>query len=379
MASLYLHIPFCEHKCLYCDFYSIESLEPLEDFLKALGREIDRYASFGHEESFETIYFGGGTPSLLSPEAIGDIIGRLRTNFRIDKDAEVTLEANPGTVDRAKLLEFRNVGINRLSFGIQSFDDAELKFLTRIHSSSQARDAVRLAREAGFDNISIDLIFALPKQTLDGWRKNLEEGIALQPQHISAYSLIVEQGTPLARLVRSKQVSPLPVEAEAEMYELTMATLRDAGYEHYEVSNYALPGFRSRHNSNYWNHSNYLGFGPSAHSFWSGKRWWNFSNLGTYCGRIESGESPVAGTEELTDGQMVDEAVMLGLRSEGVDLERLAREHGIDLIAASRSVVESMIADRLAVRERNLLRLTDKGYLICDGLSESLLARIPAL
>ncbi len=290
----------------------------------------------------------------------------------------MTLEANPGTVDRAKLQAFRRAGVNRLSIGIQSFDDEELKFLTRIHSAEEGRQAVAFAREAGFENVSIDLIFALPGQTTEKWRQHLEEAIALGPRHISAYSLIVEHGTPLARMVRSKLVSPLPLEAEAEMYELTMETLRQAGYEHYEVSNYALPGFRSRHNGNYWNHSNYLGLGPSAHSFWSGRRWWNFANLGTYCSRLEGDSLPVAGEELLSEGELLDEAVMLGLRSGGIDLDRLSREHGVDLLGSPRPVIESMIADRLAVRDRNLLRLTDKGFLVCDGLSELLLSRLSA-
>ena len=218
------------------------------------------YKSYSENERFETIFFGGGTPSLLAPEEIADILQHLAKTFTVQPEAEITLETNPGTVDRKKLEGFRRAGINRLSFGVQSFFDEDLKFLTRIHSASQAREAVRFAQEAGFNNISVDLIFALPNQTLSRWEENLRFALELNPQHISAYGLIIERGTPLFRMVDAKIVSPQPVETEAAMYEMTMGYLHAAGFEHYEVSNYAKPGFRSVHNCNYWNHSHYIGF-----------------------------------------------------------------------------------------------------------------------
>ncbi|HMD13711.1 MAG TPA: radical SAM family heme chaperone HemW, partial [Bacteroidota bacterium] len=320
MSGLYIHIPFCEHKCIYCDFYSIESLDAKNDFLQALRSEIDMYASTFPNERFETIFFGGGTPSLLAPEEIAGLLRHLADTFTVQPDAEVTLETNPGTVDQKKLEGFRNAGINRLSFGVQSFFDNDLKFLTRIHSADQARQAVRFARKAGFGNINLDLIFALPNQTMSRWEQNLHFVLELEPQHISAYSLIVERGTPLFRMVEAKIVSPQPVETEAAMYEITMKNLHDAGFEHYEVSNYAQPGFRSRHNCTYWDHSHYVGFGPSAHSFVRGKRWWNVSNIRTYCEKLEQNRNPVSGSELLTPSQLYDEAIMLGLRSNGIDL-----------------------------------------------------------
>ena len=378
MASLYLHIPFCEHKCIYCDFYSIESLDPMEAFVAALKKEIGMYASHALEP-FETVFFGGGTPSLLSPVAVGEILGLLYSTFEISPGAELTLEANPGTVDLRKLQDLRSAGINRLSFGVQSFHEDDLKFLTRIHSADQARASVAMARLAGFENLSLDLIFSLPAQTLERWDANLKSAIELGPEHISCYSLIVEKGTPLARMVESRQVSPLPVETDARLYEHTMEVLERAGYEQYEISNFARPGLRSRHNSNYWNHANYLGFGPSAHSYWNRRRWWNISNLRTYFERIEAGESPLSGEETLTDGQLLDEEVMLGLRSGGIDLARLDQRYGARIHEENSEEIRRLGAEGLARLDGSFFRLTRKGYLICDEISGTLLSRVRAL
>lgn len=386
MAGLYLHIPFCEHKCIYCDFYSIEpsnregrpaSFELMDSFLRALDNEIEMYSAFDEGSRFDTIFFGGGTPSLLRPETVKEILTHLGNVFEISTDSEITLETNPGTVDREKLEGYLNAGINRLSFGVQSFFDDDLRFLTRIHSSQQAKDAIRLAREVGFQNLSLDLIFALPGQTPDRWNHNLQEAIALSPDHISAYSLIVESNTPLARMVSNGLVSPLPIENEAELYEMTMSTLAAAGFEHYEVSNYARSGYRSRHNCTYWNHGGYVGFGPSAHSFWKRRRWWNIANLRTYCEYLQHRrELPIAGEEQLTDGQLIDEMVMLGMRGEGVRMDLLRSRFEIDLQVDAGSVLDQFVRDGFAVVDQSILRLTDKGFPLCDELSSLLLARL---
>ncbi|HYQ86041.1 MAG TPA: radical SAM family heme chaperone HemW [Bacteroidota bacterium] len=376
MAGLYLHIPFCEHKCIYCDFYSIEALQPIDEFVRFLKSEIGLSSPNAEAETFSTVYFGGGTPSLLKPDVIGGIITLLGSTFRLDRNIEITLEANPGTVDLDKLRQYRRAGINRVSFGIQSFLDDDLRFLTRIHTGDQAIRSVRMAQAAGFDNVSLDLIFALPSQTPERWEQNLRQAVELGPSHISAYSLIVERGTPLARMVAAKQVSPLPIESEAGMYEFTMKYLGEAGYEHYEVSNYARPGYRSRHNGNYWNHTNYLGFGPSAHSFWGNRRWWNVANLRSYRSAISKNRLPVAGEEALTARELFDESVMLGLRGEGVDLDGLRSPYGVDLISRKAALIERLQSDELAVIDRRLLRLTDKGYLFCDEISRLLLSGI---
>ncbi len=348
----------------------------MEQFLAALKSEIQLYAFYGSKEKIETIFFGGGTPSLLSPSTVSDILRQLSATFNISSDAEITLETNPGTVDQQKLEGYRAADVNRLSFGIQSFHDDELKFLTRIHNSSEATSAVRMAKQAGFTNINVDLIFALPNQTMERWKDNLQRAVELNTQHISAYNLIVEDNTPLARLVSAKQVSSLPSETEAEMYSFTMDVLQREGFEHYEVSNYCKPGFHSRHNMNYWNHSNYLGFGPSAHSYWATKRWWNVSNIRSYCEKLSAGILPVVGDEHLNRNQLMDEHVMLGLRSNGVDLHRLHDMLGVDVLASHRSTIQSIIDDRLAILDNAVLRLTYKGFLLCDEITRRLLTNI---
>ena len=381
MASLYLHIPFCERKCLYCDFYSLapsersapqEELIPL--FLEALSFEVRLLALEPRfQTSYETVFFGGGTPSLLSPSQIGQILQDVRDRFSIQPDAEVTVEANPGTIDEEKLRGYKSAGVNRLSIGIQSFRDEDLRFLSRIHTAGQAVDAVRAARAAGFDNISIDLMFALPTQSLAQWEENLGRAVALSPNHISCYSLIVEPNTPLFRLVQSGQVRPIHADLDAQMYERTIAVLAAAGYEQYEVSNFARRGFKSRHNSNYWNHTPYLGLGPSSHSFWEGERWWNVANLSTYLGRLKHGRLPVASGEKLTDEDLIVESVFLGLRSEGIDLRRLRSTYGVDLFLEAEPCLASFLRERLLVNEDGRLRLTPKGYPLCDHISGALL------
>lgn len=380
MPGLYFHIPYCERKCIYCDFYSIESTNSLEHFLHCLNLEIDRYASFVHRGvEFQTVYFGGGTPSLLKPETIGSILEKIHRNFRIQPAAEVTLEANPGTVDQGKLRAFRDVGISRLSIGIQSFHDSELKFLSRIHTAEEAIDCVRMAQRAGFENISLDLIFALPGQSLQAWKENLEIALILKPQHISAYSLIVEEGTPLRRMVERGEVPPPSEELESEMYLYTMECLAANGFEHYEVSNYAKPGFRSRHNSLYWNHGMYLGFGPSAHSFWvdgslqKPTRWWNVASVSQYCDLIAQGKRPLAGQEHLTQADLLVEEIFLGLRSGGINIHALQRDYGVNLFERFHQKLKRYIQEEMLTIEEGNLRLTTKGFLHCDGIALDLI------
>ncbi len=350
----------------------------MQSFISALHQEIDLYKNHS-SETFTTIFLGGGTPSLLPAYEIKRILDHLEDTFRISRNAEVTIETNPGTVDAAKLQGYRDAGVNRLSIGVQSFHQDELEFLGRIHTADQARQCVRDARAAGFDNVSIDLIFSLPGQSQARWSETLESAIALEPQHISAYSLIVEDNTPLARMVRANLVSPNPLEAEADLYAYTMERMRRAGFEQYEVSNYALPGFRSQHNYNYWCHANYLGFGPSAHSFWKegnepGRRWWNVANLTNYIARLEKQTVPVASSELLEQKQMMAEKIFLGLRSDGVELERLERDFSTQFPRRQRELITYLVEQKNAILESNgRLRLTPKGYLVCDEICARLL------
>jgi oxygen-independent coproporphyrinogen-3 oxidase len=376
MPGLYIHIPFCEKKCVYCDFCSIEGSSMMGSLLESLSHEISLYAQLGRDDVvFDTVYFGGGTPSLLAPSAVAAILDGLHQNFQIAKTAEITLEVNPGTVDSKKLKEFRQIGVNRLSIGIQSFHDHELKFLGRIHSADEAKACVRSAQEVGYDNVSLDLLYALPGQDLRDCRDNLSTAISLSPQHISAYSLIVEEGTPLARMIARGDVHPTSEEVEAEMYLLTMENLAAHGFEHYEVSNYARHGFHSRHNSLYWNHASYLGFGPSAHSFWSGEpfvrptRWWNVASIGRYCGMLAQEERPIQGEESLTQKDLLTEEIFLGLRRGRIDNHTLKAEYGTSLLERYAQKLERFVAEHLLTIDRGVVCLTPKGFLLCDGIA----------
>jgi oxygen-independent coproporphyrinogen III oxidase len=384
LASLYLHIPFCEHKCIYCDFYSIAPVELktgdrslVNRYLSALKTEIElRAEDQRFQEPYETIFLGGGTPSLLHPSEIEEILNMLASRFSIQKNAEITLETNPGTVDRDKLRAFRLAGVNRISMGIQSFHDEDLKFLTRIHTASEAKQCVKDCSAAGFENISFDLIFSLPYQTLEKWKSNLEQAVELQPAHISCYSLIIEPETPLFRMIQSNKVTPIDAELDADLYEFTIDFLTSNGYKQYEVSNFARsgeaakPNFKCRHNLNYWNHTNYLGFGPSAHSFWKNERWWNMSDLKSYIDKLSRYTIPLAGGEHITEAQFIEEFIFLGLRSEGIDLEEFQRRFSHDLSAENASLFSELIQKKQAMIENGRIRLTAKGYVLCDEICQ---------
>jgi oxygen-independent coproporphyrinogen-3 oxidase len=379
MASIYMHIPFCERKCLYCDFYSVESTSLMEQFVDSLLSEIGMYASYAPGVSFDTVYLGGGTPSLLPVRSLGKIFDRLRRTFTIADGSEVTMEINPGTVSKEKLERYRSLGVNRLSVGVQSFRDEDLQFLSRIHTAREADEAVAMARSAGFVNLSLDLIFSLPGQTVEDWERNLVHALRFDPEHLSAYSLVVEDETPLARLVRSGKVTPSPEPIEAAMLEFTMDFLCARGFDHYEVSNYARPGFRSRHNSSYWSHRQYLGFGPSAHSFWrrgtegQATRWQNVPDLARYIDRIGIGGLPVSSEEVVSQRSLINERIFLGLRADGLDLASLEKDFRFVFDKRHREVIERLVRATMMEHEHGRLRLTPKGFLVCDEIAAELL------
>ncbi len=355
----------------------------MDDFLSALKKEIVLYAEhYSAKEPVETIFFGGGTPSLLSPSTMENILSTLRKHFQITHNAEITVETNPGTVDLEKLRAYRSLGVNRLSIGIQSFHDDELKFLSRIHTAGEAEECVRNAYRAEFENVSVDLIFSLPGQTLDRWKNNLTRALMLQPKHISAYSLIVEEHTPLHAMVKSGAVTPLDESDDAAMYETTIEMLESRGFRHYEISNYALPGFESRHNSNYWNHSNYFGFGPSAHSFWKnsfddGKRWWNVRNVTQYCESLQRNLPPIGGEEQIHREHLLDETIFLSLRCGELNVAALQSAfggYGVDFLSQNKTQLQQFADDHLLSIEGNRIRLTQKGFLMCDSIAESLVS-----
>lgn len=373
-AALYIHIPFCEHKCIYCDFYSVITKDNVQNYLDALKKEIDHYATIYSEgRVFSSVFFGGGTPSLMEPGYIAEILKTLRSRFIISDDAEITLETNPGTVDREKLYEFLELGINRLSVGIQSFNDDELKFLSRIHDRQTAIDTIRDAHSVGFNNINLDLIFNLPGQTKRKWLDNLETALELPVKHISAYSLILERGTVLNKLVLDGKVKLQDSDYDAGIYRVTIDFLKSHNFHQYEVSNFALNGYECRHNNAYWQYRDYLSFGTAAHSFVNGKRWWNYSNISLYINKVNENDSAAAGFEELTGAQMLTEYVMLAFRSSGLNVKALKEKFGDEWLNSSRDKLKSFQRRGLLVFDDGFIHLTDKGYALCDEILEKIL------
>lgn len=308
MAGLYVHIPFCKKRCLYCDFFSTTLLDRRKEYVEAVLKEIEARK---HEAGpIRTIYLGGGTPSMLEATDIARILQAIGT-----ADAEeITMEMNPGDVTDSYLREIRNAGINRLSIGIQSFQDPLLRLIGRRHDAQQALTAVKVAQDAGFDNLSVDLMYALPTQTMDMWRADIETALQLGIQHISSYGLMYEEGTALTQQLESGTIEPIDEDTENAMYDLLCERLQQAGFVHYEVSNFALPGFEAKHNSRYWDHTPYVGIGAGAHSLVERTRSWNPSDLDAYIAGIANGTLQRE-SEVLTDREWYNEQVMLGLRT----------------------------------------------------------------
>jgi len=367
--SFYIHIPFCDHKCIYCDFYSIINLENRRYFLASLKREILNFKNIlGAERYVSTVFFGGGTPSLMGPDFISDILEVIYNNFKTLNEIEITLETNPGTVNKDVLQKYKNAGVNRLSIGVQSFHDKDLKFLTRIHDSSTAIKTINQSVEAGFENINVDLIFNLPNQTKDEWLENLQRVVNLPVTHISAYSLILERGTILNKMVLDGKVKIGDVDYDAELYETTIDFLTSNGFLQYEISNFCKEGFECEHNLAYWNHCDYLGFGPSAHSFLNGKRWWNFSSLKRYISEIDKKGNAIRGEEELNRKELLEEFVMLALRSKGLDLVKLKNKFGSEWFESKKSIFKKLKNDQLLIWNDDFIKFTPKGYSLCDEI-----------
>ncbi len=354
-AGIYIHIPFCRSRCSYCDFATGRySAETAERYVSALVSEIGSWRVVDPPETVDTIYFGGGTPSLLSPGQLETLLNAVHRRFTVGANAEVTMEINPGTVTQETLAAFRSLGVNRASFGAQTFDDGELARLGRSHSADDARRTFRYLRDAGFDNISFDLIAGLPGQTMAGWRSNLDEAFALRPEHLSFYLLEVHQGTPLANHIESG-LQPKPDEdLAADMYEVMLDRAVEAGYEHYEISNLCLPALESRHNTKYWTAAPYYGFGCSAHSYDGGfRRWANERDLGRYMEMIEPGGTAIVDETRLSEVDRQAEAVFLGLRMmQGFSFEEYSRAFGADL---------------REVHEKDLTRFRKAGLIECNG------------
>jgi oxygen-independent coproporphyrinogen-3 oxidase len=367
LAGVYIHIPFCKQACYYCNFHFITSLRRKNELVAALLSEINLRKDYLHGEHVDTIYFGGGTPSLLQIEDCQFLIEKIHHDFNVRDDAEITIEINPDDTTDEKLKGWKKVGINRLSIGVQSFFEEDLKWMNRAHKAEQAVDNLQMAIK-NFDNISIDLIYGTPLLTNEKWKQNVDRTIAYAIPHLSCYALTVEPKTALHKMIRDQRIADIDPDKQSEQFLLLMKWMEEAGYEHYEISNFARPGFRSKHNSSYWQGKKYLGIGPSAHSFNGRERQWNVSNNNIYTDSINKGIIPCE-KEILTPIQQVNEYIMTSLRTiEGLDLNQVEEAVGYEL-----SVISKKFIDRgLMVEEQNHLMLTKEGKLFADGIAAEL-------
>jgi oxygen-independent coproporphyrinogen III oxidase len=372
MAGIYIHIPFCRRKCHYCNFFSIASLKYKQHFLGALLEEIYLQRSYLAGKEIKSVYFGGGTPSLLDPDDIQQIYQEIRKYYSISLDAEITLEANPDDLDKSRIDKYLQIGVNRISIGVQSFHDKDLSYLNRIHSASKALDAIQAIRSAGFKNISIDLIYGIPGLTSEQWEENLEIAFETGVQHISAYSLTVEPRTALDILIKKKKL-PAPEEDQViDQFRIMMAKMKENGFIHYEISNFCREGFYSRHNSMYWNGEHYLGLGPSAHSYNGISRQWNVANIIDYVNQIRRNDRFFE-TEILSPAQKYNEYVMTSLRTMwGCDLNKIRQEFGEEFAVRCSLFAVRFIDSGLMIEKEGVYYLTDEGKLFADGIASDL-------
>jgi putative oxygen-independent coproporphyrinogen III oxidase len=377
-AGLYLHVPFCSRICPYCDFaVTIGGRERRRRFVSDLAAEIAMAgggsgAGAGFE-AFDTVYLGGGTPSALAVPELATILEAAGAALPL-REPWIFLEANPEDVSGESLRAWRELGVRTLSLGVQAFDEAALRFLGRRHDPEQAARAVRLAREAGFETVSVDLIYGLPDDSPERWRATLARAVELGPDHLSCYQLTVHEGTPFGFRAARGELRELPEEGQADLFLLTHELLNAEGFQGYEVSSFARsPEHRSRHNRKYWDHTPYLGLGPSAHSFAAGRRWWNERKLHRWEARLAAGERPIAAGEELSPSDLALEAVMLGLRTyDGIDLRRLGERYGVDLAAGNERLLAALVAEGLVRIGSEAVVPTLRGLAVADAIARRL-------
>ncbi len=373
MAGIYLHIPFCKGKCAYCDFYSVGNIKLKEVFIEAICKEIELQKDYLKGESIQTIYFGGGTPSLLSPQELEKIIEQIRSYFDVGKRNEITLEANPDDLTKEYLKAIKKIGINRLSVGIQSFNNDDLRRMKRKHSADQAIRTVRYAQEQGFKNISIDLLYGLPDLNLQQWEKNIEQALNLNIQHISAYHLTIEPKTLFYKYYQNGNLNLPPEDESLDQFGKLIEKTEQKGFLHYEISNFAKDGFLSLHNTNYWRGIKYLGLGPSAHSYNLTSRHWNIQNLRGYLDEIFKGKIPCE-EENLSKNEKFNDYLITSLRTMwGLNTEKIEHEFGIDFKKHIEKKSSRFLKENFLIKSGNNFKLTKKGIFISDHIILSFL------
>ncbi len=373
MAGIYIHIPFCKQACTYCNFHFSVSLKNKTAFIDALLKEINTQQNFISDKNIETIYFGGGTPSILITEELSSIFDALVKNFSIDENAEITLEANPDDITKNILKDWKGVGINRLSVGLQSFNETELKWMNRAHNATQSLQCLDDITEAGFDNYSVDLIYGSPLQSNEDLKNNFELIAERNIPHISCYALTVENGTILNKLIKENKSPVIDNERQAEQFYYLLEMMKNTGYEQYEISNFSKPNYRSKHNSSYWKSKPYYGFGPSAHSY-NGKdtRRWNISNNGLYIQSLDKNIVPYE-EEILTLKDCINEFVMISLRTvEGINLKTFEQQFGLQEVERILKTAEKFIVQNKIEVSNSYLRLTNEGKYFADGIAGDL-------
>lgn len=373
MSGIYIHIPFCRSKCAYCGFYSIATAKRQAEFLEALKQEIVQRKDYLYGEKVETVYFGGGTPSLLTIQEIQGVLEGLHDHFEIDPAAEVTLEANPDTLSLEYLNGLGSLGVNRLSMGIQSFFDEDLNYLGRRHHAEHALQCIGWAKEAGFENISIDLIYGLPTSDADRWNRNLDRFFELDLPHLSAYALTLEPNSILTRQIEQGRTLPVNEEDAVRDYGILCQKMAQHGFQHYEISNFCKPGRHSRHNSSYWFGIPYVGFGPSAHSYDGASRQWNVSSVESYCQLYSAPHRGAISAEKLTSEDRYNEYVMLRLRTMwGIDLHHIQCEMGERFFEHCERQAQPLLAQGRLSQNQEILYLNDEQMLFADGIAEAL-------
>lgn len=374
MAGIYIHIPFCRQACHYCNFHFATSLKQQDEMVAAIIKETELTAYFNndHATQVNTIYFGGGTPSILDAAAVEKLLNALHKKYSIAPGAEITLEANPDDITHEKLQAWRRLGINRFSVGLQSFDEAELKWMHRVHTAEESLVSIEKIRDAGFSNFSVDLIYGSPLLNNEGWKRNVDIVIEKNIPHVSCYALTVEPKTALDKLIALKKKENVDPDKQAQQFLLLMDWMQQAGYEHYEISNFAKPGMRSRHNSSYWSGEAYYGFGPSAHSFDGSNRRWNIADNAAYIHKLQQGIIPFE-AEHLTGTQKLNEYIMTSLRTaEGLDLNYTAGQFGENKRLLLEKESSKWIKSGKLEKNAGMLVLTREGKLFADGIAADL-------